>query len=100
VDDLEQEREFSEANERSRLRREAERAGLGVVLSTKGGRLTMWRLLDMAGVYRLSFTGDALWSAFNEGQRNIGNKLLAEIMADFPAEYALMLRENKSPQME
>jgi hypothetical protein len=87
--------EFAERQKASSLRREEERAGLGVVLSTKGGRLTVWRLLDMAGVYRLSFTGDALWSAFREGERNIGNKLLAEIMADFPAEYALMLREAK-----
>lgn len=91
----EQEQEFAEANEAARLRREEERDGLGAVLSTKGGRLTVYRLLDWAGVYRLSFTGDALWSAFNEGQRNIGNKLLTEIMAEFPAEYALMIKENK-----
>lgn len=89
------EQEFAERQEAARLRREAERAGLGEVLSTKGGRLTVWRLLDMAGVYRLSFTGDPLWSAFNEGQRNIGNKLLGEIMAEFPAEYSLMTKENK-----
>lgn len=91
--DEQQEQEFAEANEAARLRREAERAGLGEVMSTKGGRLTVYRLLDWAGVYRLSFTGDALWSAFNEGQRNVGNKLLTEIMAEFPAEFSLMMKE-------
>jgi hypothetical protein len=95
MDEDDQEHAFAEANEKARLKREAERAGLGAVMSTPGGRLTVHRLLDMAGVYRLSFTGDALWSAFNEGQRNVGNRLLTEVMADFPAEYALMLKENK-----
>lgn len=95
MDEDDQELAFAEANERARLKREEERAGLAAVMSSKGGRLTVHRLLEWAGVYRLSFTGDALWSAFNEGQRNVGNKLLAEIMADFPAEFALMMKEAK-----
>lgn len=93
------EEDIEERNQKARNARERERAGLAAVMSTPGGRLTVWRLLDMAGVYRISFTGDALWSAFNEGGRNVGNRLLAEIMADHPDEFALMMGENKSPQM-
>ena len=51
------------------------------------------RWLDRAGVWRLSFNPDALVTAFNEGQRNGGLRLLAQVTRHCPERYADMLRE-------
>ena len=63
------------------------------VMSDKRGRRVVWRLLEIAGIYRLSYTGDDR-TAFNEGQRNVGLKLLAEVNQHCPAEYMEMLKEH------
>lgn len=65
------------------------------VMADKRGRRVMHRQLEAAGVYRLSHTGEALSSAFNEGQRNRGLALLAELNAHCPDEYLLMLKEQR-----
>jgi hypothetical protein len=66
---------------------------LAALMATKRGRRTMWRLLSHAGVYRQSFTGEALSTAFNEGQRSVGLRLMAILTAACPSEYALMVQE-------
>lgn len=67
---------------------------LAWLMSSKRGRRVVWRLLTNAGVYRLSYTqGDALQTAFNEGQRNGGQRLLALIMEHTSSDYALMVQE-------
>lgn len=64
------------------------------LMSSKRGRRVMWRLLENAGVYRLSYQpGDALGTAFNEGNRNQGQRLLALIQAHTSEDYALMVKE-------
>lgn len=67
---------------------------LAWLLSSKRGRRVMWRLLTNAGVYRLSYTqGDASATAFNEGQRNLGLRLLSLIMTHCSEAYASMVQE-------
>lgn len=63
------------------------------LMGIKRGRRIVWRLLSHAGVYRSSFTPDASVTAFNEGQRNIGLRLLAQLMAHCSSDYALMAQE-------
>src|SRR5690554_2902775 len=65
------------------------------LMSTKRGRRIIWRLLEVSGVYRLSFDRDAMSMAFNEGNRNFGNQLLAEITRLCPERYLEMLKEHK-----
>jgi len=66
----------SQARAEEALRRitdaEAERDELLWLMSDKRGRRFMWRLLTRAGIYRTSFTGDALSSAFKEGTKQEG----------------------------
>lgn len=69
---------------------------LAWLMKSKPGRRVMWRLLTNAGVYRLSFNGDALQSAFNEGQRNVGLRLLALIQRHVSEGYALMVQERSN----
>ena len=64
------------------------------LMGSKRGRRVVWRLLKNAGVYRLSYQpGDALGTAFAEGNRNQGQRLLALIMEHVSDAYALMVQE-------
>lgn len=70
-----------------------EREDLREVLDTAAGRRVLWSILDVSGVYGLSFTGEALGSAFNEGRRQIGITLLQKIEDLAPGSYLTMQRE-------
>jgi hypothetical protein len=59
------------------------------------GRKFVWRLLDKAGVYRSSFTGNSE-TFFREGARNLGLMVIAEIHELCPEAYFLMLKENSN----
>lgn len=63
------------------------------VMSDSKGRRFVWAILQQSGVFRCSYTGNND-TFFNEGQRNIGLKLLAELMNGFKSEYALMMQES------
>ncbi len=67
-------------------------------MKTRSGRRLLWRLLEMAGVYRSTFSQDALVMAFQEGQRNQGLMLLTDIHAVDPDGYILMAKEAKARQ--
>ena len=42
------------------------------VLNTREGRAVVWRVLELCGIFRQSFTGDPAHTYFNEGKRKIG----------------------------
>ncbi len=62
-------------------------------MSTKQGRRVMWRLMEKAGIFRTSFTGNSE-TFFREGHRNLGLEFMADINAYCIHEYALMVEEN------
>lgn len=64
------------------------------LVSTKRGRRIVHRLLTNAGAYRLSHVpGDPYATAFNEGQRNVGNRIIA-ILTKYAGEaYGLLVQE-------
>ena len=64
------------------------------VMNTRDGRRTIWWLLEQCGVFRSSFTGTES-TFFNEGQRNVGLILIADINAICPEQYLVMLTEAK-----
>ena len=67
---------------------------LGEALDTSAGRAFVWQQLSRCLINQLSFTGEWGSTAFNEGHRNVGNQLLADVMRVRPGAYALMLKEN------
>jgi hypothetical protein len=83
----------AEANARAKREREVEEADLKWLMNTKLGRRIVWRLLERAGVFRLSFSSDALAMAFSEGRRNEGLHILARINELCPDLYATMTKE-------
>ncbi len=78
---------------RSKLTLQIETDDLKWLMSNKRGRRFVTRLLEQAGVYRLSFNTNALTMAFNEGTRNEGLRLLAQINEHCPKRYIEMLKE-------
>ena len=62
------------------------------VLSTRRGRRFFWRYLEVCGVYKTS-NADEHQIFFNEGMRNVGLQLLADLNEAEPEVYMVMLRE-------
>lgn len=67
---------------------------LCVVLATREGRRHTWRQLSDCGVFRSSFTGNST-TFFNEGRRDVGLRLLADVMEARPDAFLLMQQEAK-----
>lgn len=88
-----QQRAKADADLRTRLAKDTEEADLRWLMSSKRGRRIVWRALDRAGVFRLSFNTNAMTMAFNEGNRNEGLRVLAQIHTLCPEMYAVMLKE-------
>lgn len=89
-----QEAAREEAETRKRLAGETEELDVKWLMGSKRGRRIVWRLLEQAGVFRLSFDENPMKMAFNEGNRNFGNRTLSQIH-DFCNElYPVMVKEN------
>lgn len=81
--------------ERNRQRREEEINDLRAVLSSASGRRFVWRLLERSGVFRSSFNAVSdSYTAFNEGRRNLGLRVLNDILEADPDAFTLMQRES------
>jgi hypothetical protein len=66
-------------------------------MSTQQGRRIMWRLLSLAGVYRISFSGENTHqTAFAEGARNIGLVFMNDLQTLCPERYSQMISEQTS----
>lgn len=64
------------------------------ILSLKQGRRLIWKYMENAGIFRTSFTGNST-TFFNEGRRDIGLQILADVMAADPDKYILMSKESE-----
>jgi hypothetical protein len=89
-----QERIESDKKLREKIVRENEEVDLKWLMSSKRGRRIIWRLLDQAGVFRLSFNTNAMSMAFAEGNRNFGNRTLSLIHSHCSELYPQMVKEN------
>lgn len=69
--------------------------GIRNALSNENSREWVWNLLTHCGIYRNSFVNDACATAYNEGMRNVGLRLLADIERFAPGSYDLMKKEAK-----
>ena len=76
--------------------RKQELRDLDALMSTPAGSRFIWRLLQITGVDRISFSSDPLVMAFNEGHRNIGLRLRADLIEACPDKYLTMLRTAKA----
>lgn len=93
-----QERARADAATQRRLSRDTEESDLKWLVSSKRGRRIVWRLLEQAGVFRLSFNTNSMQMAFNEGNRSYGNRVLALLHAHCPDAYVQMMNEARTAE--
>jgi hypothetical protein len=89
-----QERQREDIESARKLERDQEKADFAWIMSDRRGRRFMWHMLEVTGVYRTSFTGNST-TFFNEGQRNVGLKLISDIHEFAPDSYTTMLEEQR-----
>lgn len=94
TDILGEEQARTDTSRKARLSAQIEVEDFKWIMSNKRGRRFVWRLLDKAGVFRSSFTGNSE-TFFREGQRNLGLQVLAMIHEHTPDAYTLMLSEQR-----
>ncbi len=80
---------------KAELQREQEGRDLATLMDTVEGRRFVWRLLDLAGIYRSSFDVEPLQMAFREGARNSGLLLVADIHEFCADKFHIMTTEAK-----
>ena len=68
--------------------------GLRHLMDNPNGRRWMWELLSRCGLFRLSFDRDSHATAFNEGSRNIGLPILADLQNRMMPLYTIMINES------
>jgi hypothetical protein len=81
---------------KAQLAAQAEIDDLLWLMSDKRGRRFMWRLLGESGIYRQTFTGEALSSAFKEGERAQGLRLVGAITQHCPDRFFEMQKEART----
>jgi hypothetical protein len=90
-----QDRLREDRDQAQKVERDQEKADFAWLMSDKRGRRFMWRMLEVTGVYRSSFTGNSE-TFFREGARNVGLKLIADIHEFSPDSYTTMLDEQRT----
>lgn len=91
IGSLEQAREKSGAKDK--LTQQTEADDIKWLMSSKRGRRILWRQLERAGVYKLSFNTNSMSMAFAEGARNEGLRLITLIHRHCAELYPQMIKE-------
>lgn len=68
---------------------------LRFVLGSPQGKRTINRLLERAGIFRLSADNSGSWTYFNEGRRSVGLDLIADIELIGPEVLLTVMKEGK-----
>ena len=63
------------------------------IMSSPAGRVWVLDILEHCNIFATSFSVNALQTAFREGQRDVGLRLLADIVSFSPDQYIQMMRE-------
>lgn len=77
----------------AKLHEHEEGEALTAFMSSHIGRRWMYRTLEQCHMFTTSYSSSPIRMAFLEGERNIGLRLVADIMAFCPRRYAEMMQE-------
>lgn len=69
--------------------------GLLLLLNDPQARCYLNSLLEFCGVFRMSYAGNSNQTCFNEGQRNVGLQIFADITRVDEAKILTLFQENK-----
>jgi hypothetical protein len=88
------ESQVARAKKKEKQRLERDRDDMRWLLSDRRGRRMMHRWLERSGLWRTSFDGPER-TFFNEGMRNMGLMLFAEVSEAAPEMFPVMMKEAK-----
>jgi hypothetical protein len=88
------EEQVKEAKQAEKLKKKKELSGIYNVMSTQEGRRYIKELIEYCGVFKTSYAVDNR-IYYNEGIRNVGLKLIADINESCPELYVMMMEEAK-----
>lgn len=80
----------------ARLEESQRREIIKGIMSLAAGRQWMLERLESCHVFASSYTGNALATAFAEGERNVGLQLLDDVMRSVPDLYVTMMQERNA----
>lgn len=83
-----------QARERAEKLAEMDGADWQWLMAQKRGRRLVWRLLELTGLYRTSFTGNSE-TFFREGKRHVGLEIISKLTTYASDDYAKMFAESK-----
>ena len=92
--------QIAKAEEREDLDRHNELQDLKAVLAQGAGRRAIWRILCRCGMFKSSFTSHNSQTVFNEGMRNVGLFLVAEVNEADPTAYLKMMEEARDLELK
>lgn len=78
----------------ARTKHNADMKAVSGLMATPQGRGWIYGILERAYLFRSTFTGTS-HGTFNEGMRNLGLGVLADVMEAAPEQYITMIEENK-----
>lgn len=70
------------------------------IASSQEGRSYLWDALSGSHIFSSTYTESPIRSAFLEGERNAGLRLLGDIMAACPDQFLQMMREAQEKEKE
>lgn len=85
-----EEKDRKEQQEEERREREQELEDVRFLINTPQGMRFFKLFFERAKVFTMSMTGNS-WTYFNEGRRDIGNRVLADIVEADPTKVAALL---------
>jgi len=88
------ESQAKDSQQKQKLKQDVDDNDLRFILASPQGQRFVWKLLQSCGVFKSSFTGSSE-TFFLEGQRNIGLKLISEVMRVDPESYLKMHKSSK-----
>jgi|SRR5262245_42736164 len=91
-------RDIREAQKRARVAEQQRREIVTGIMSVAPGRSWMCDILESCHIFATSFSDQGLRMAFMEGQREVGIRLLTDIMGACPDFYVTMMRERNERQ--
>ena len=88
-------KQVERAGHKQRYNRKMELEDVRDILETPAGRRTFWRYLTECRVFGSVFNNSGSMTYFNEGRRDVGLKIMADITEANDEAYLLMMREAK-----
>jgi len=89
-------RDVRTAQKQAKVAEQQRKEIMNGIMSVAPGRKWMCELLETCHIFATSFSDSQLRMAFMEGQREIGLRMLSDIMGACPDQYVEMMRERNA----